>query len=73
MDETHPPDVKHVGLVGNQNLLDVLGRVHLDIAQPKLYVFERLLVGEVVHEHNAGGAAVVCWAMNRGAGAGGKA
>ena len=56
---TYLPAVVHVALVAQDHLLHVRGGVLLDVPDPVLDVVEALLVGDVVDEHDAHGAAVV--------------
>ena len=51
--------VIHVTLVAQDHLLHVRAGVLLDVPDPVLDVVETLLVGDVVHQHDAHGAAVV--------------
>ena len=48
-----------IGLVTDEELVDVFGRVTVDFVQPLLDVVEGLLVGDVVDHNDAVGAAVV--------------
>ena len=53
------PPVLHVALVAEDHPLHVLVGVLVDVAQPLGDVVEALGVGDVVHQHDAHGAAVV--------------
>ena len=48
-----------VGLVADQELVDVLASVPVDLVQPLLHVVEGLVVGDVVDDDDAVGSAVV--------------
>jgi len=50
---------QHIALVADQNLVDVVRCVLLNVADPVANVLEALLVGHVVDEQDAHGAAVV--------------
>ena len=51
--------VIHVAFVAQDHLLHVRAGVLLDVPDPVLDVVETLLVGDVVHQHDAHGAPVV--------------
>ena len=51
--------VVHIAFVAEDHLLHVGAGVLLDIPDPVLDVVEALLVGDVVHQHDAHGAPVV--------------
>ena len=53
------PPVLHVALVAEDHPLHVLVGVLVDVAEPLGDVVEALGVGDVVHQHDAHGAAVV--------------
>lgn len=51
--------VVHVALVPEDHLLHISTGVLLDVPDPVLDVVETLLVGDVIHQHDAHGAPVV--------------
>jgi hypothetical protein len=51
--------VGHIGLVADQQLVDALRCVAVDLLEPLLHVVERVHVGDIVHDTDAMGAAVV--------------
>ena len=56
---SHLPPLIHVTLVAQNHFLHVLRCVFLDVPDPVLDVVETLLVGDVIHQHDAHGAPVV--------------
>ena len=55
----HLSSVVHVALVPEDHLLHIGAGVLLDVSDPVLDVIETLLVGDVIHQHDAHGAPVV--------------
>jgi hypothetical protein len=55
----HLSPVVHVALVAEDHLLHVRARVLLNVPDPVLDVVKALLVGDIIDEHDAHGAAVV--------------
>ena len=51
--------ISHVALVTDQQLVDALGRVAVNLLEPLLHVVERVHVGDIVHDTDAVGTAVV--------------
>ena len=54
-----PAVLAQVRLIGDQQLVHILPRILVNLGQPPLDVVERLHVGDVVHDDDAVGAAVV--------------
>ena len=50
---------RQIGLVTDQQLVDILRSVSVNFVQPLLYIVERLVVRDVVDNNNAVGSAVV--------------
>jgi len=50
---------RQIGLIAHQKLVDVLGGVSINLVQPLLYIVEGFLVGDIVHDDNSVGAAVI--------------
>ena len=56
---TNLSSVIHVAFISENHLLHIGGCVLFDVANPILDVVERLFVSNVIHQHDAHGAAVV--------------
>ena len=54
-----PAVLAQVRLIGDQQLVHILPRILVNLGQPPLDVVERLHVGDVVHDDDAVGAAVI--------------
>ena len=48
-----------IGLVADEQLVDILARVAVNLLQPLLDVVERLLIGDIVDDNDAVRAAIV--------------
>eukprot|EP00531_Pseudo-nitzschia_arenysensis_P013583 CAMPEP_0116145440 /NCGR_PEP_ID=MMETSP0329-20121206/16591_1 /TAXON_ID=697910 /ORGANISM="Pseudo-nitzschia arenysensis, Strain B593" /LENGTH=178 /DNA_ID=CAMNT_0003641039 /DNA_START=390 /DNA_END=925 /DNA_ORIENTATION=- len=50
---------RQIGLITDQELVDVFGRVSVNLVQPLLYIVEGFLVSDIVDDDNSVGAAVI--------------
>ena len=51
--------IRHIALVADQQLVDALCSLAVDLLQPLLHVVEAVHIGNIVHDTNTVGTAVV--------------